>query len=65
MNDENFCKNNINMMLKRSQTKVIFPVITLALVKEYLSNQKTIFSNSEIKAAYQINLKIWKTGKRY
>ncbi|MEQ8463769.1 hypothetical protein [Coleofasciculus sp. E1-EBD-02] len=53
MNDENFCKNNINIMLKRSQTKVIFPVITLALVKEYLSNQKTIFSNSEIKAAYQ------------
>lgn len=53
MNDEEFCKNNINMMLKRSQTKVIFPVITLALVKEYLSNQKTIFSNSEIKAAYQ------------
>lgn len=41
------------MMLKRSQTKVIFPVITLALVKEYLSNQNTIFSNSEIKAAYQ------------
>jgi hypothetical protein len=53
MNDEIFCKNNINMMLKRSQTKVIFPVITLALVKEYLSNQKTIFSNSEIKSAYQ------------
>jgi hypothetical protein len=52
MNDD-FCKNNINMMLKRSQTKVIFPVITLALVKEYLSNQNTIFSNSEIKAAYQ------------
>lgn len=41
------------MMLKRSQTKVIFPVITLALVKEYLSNPKTIFSNSEIKSAYQ------------
>ena len=41
------------MMLIRSQTKVIFPVITLALVKEYLSKQKTIFSNSEIKAAYQ------------
>ncbi|MEQ9666833.1 hypothetical protein [Coleofasciculus sp. G2-EDA-02] len=53
MNDENFCKNNINMMLSRSQTKVIFPVITLALVKEYLSNKKTIFLNSEIKAAYQ------------
>lgn len=41
------------MMLSRSQTKVIFPVITLALVKEYLSNKKTIFLNSEIKAAYQ------------
>lgn len=40
-------------MLKHLQTKVIFPVITLALVKEYLFNQKVIFSNSEIKEAYE------------
>lgn len=52
MQNEQFCKENIDLMLKRSQTKVIFPVITLALVKEYLSKQKTIFSNTEIKEAY-------------
>jgi hypothetical protein len=52
MNDEQFCQANVDLMLKRSQTKVIFPVITLALVKEYIDNGKTIFSNSEIKNAY-------------
>jgi hypothetical protein len=34
-NSEEFCKSNIDRMLRNSQTKVIFPVITLALLEEY------------------------------
>jgi len=57
MSNEDFCKHNIDLMLRRSQTKVIFPVITLALVKEYLSSQQTILSNLEIKEAYHKTVK--------
>ena len=36
-------------MLKNSQTKVIFPVITLALVREFASSGKTVFRDVEIR----------------
>lgn len=50
---EEFCKSNIERMLKNSQTKVIFPIITLALVKEYNASGKKVFSDSEIRKAYE------------
>ena len=39
-------------MLKKSQTKVIFPIITFGLLKEYLVSEKAEFIDSEVKKAY-------------
>ena len=40
-------------MLKNSQTKVIVPVVTLGLLREYCGSNKTEFSDSDIRKAYQ------------
>jgi len=40
-------------MLKNSQTKVIAPVITLALLKENCASGKTVFTDSEIRKVYE------------
>ncbi|MDT5158938.1 MAG: hypothetical protein QOC99_3588 [Acidobacteriota bacterium] len=53
MNDEDFCKSEVDRMLKNSQTKVIFPIITLALVQEYLNSGKSTFSDNEIRKLYE------------
>lgn len=56
MQNENalsFCKSQIEQMLKRSQTKVIFPLITLGLVKEFQKKHKEIFTDNEIKEIYE------------
>lgn len=47
------CKAEIERMLKNSQTKVIVPVITLGLLREYFASKKTVFSDSEIRKAYE------------
>src|SRR5581483_1004570 len=52
MSDENFCKDNIEKMLRRSQTKVIFPIITLGLLRDYQEKNKELFSDIEIRACY-------------
>lgn len=39
-------------MLKKSQTKVIFPIITYGVLKEYLDSGKITFIDSEVKNAY-------------
>lgn len=46
------CQTAIGTMLKRSQTKVIYPVITLGLLKEYLNCGTTVFSHAEIRRVY-------------
>jgi hypothetical protein len=48
-----FCKTKIDTMLKRSQTKVIFPIITFGLLVEFLESGKTLFSDMEIRRAYE------------
>ena len=55
MNNENleFCRENIEQMLKRSQTKVIFPIITFGLVKAYQDEGKRTFSDTEIRKCYE------------
>jgi hypothetical protein len=53
MNDEEICRANIEKMLKRSQTKVIFPIITLALVQRYCESGQRIFSDTEIRRLYE------------
>lgn len=57
---ERFCKNEIERMLKNSQTKVIMPVITLALLREFLSTGKQLFTDTEIGVAYKMAVKVLK-----
>jgi len=49
----NYCKNQIEQMLVRSQTKIIFPLITLGLIKVYCQKQQEVFSDKEIKKLYE------------
>lgn len=49
---EEFCKQNIRGMLKRSQTKVIFPLMTLGLLQECHENGTVRFSDAEIRKLY-------------
>lgn len=51
------CRTEIERMLKNSQTKVIVPVITLGLVREYSVSKKTRFSDSEIRKSYEAAVK--------
>ncbi len=53
MNDEESCKAIISQMLKKSQTKAIFPLITYGLVSDYVVSGRDIFSNAEIKRSYE------------
>ncbi|MDR1225743.1 MAG: HaeII family restriction endonuclease [Prevotellaceae bacterium] len=46
------CKDAITSMLKNSQTKVIFPIITYGLLLEYLESGKYEFKDSEIRKLY-------------
>lgn len=43
----------IERMLKRSQTKILFPVITLGIVKLFLETNQDIFTDLEIRSIYQ------------
>lgn len=52
MSNDNFCKENIEKMLKRSQTKIIFPIITFGLLNDYQEKGKKLFSDIEIRACY-------------
>jgi len=52
MSDENSCRDNIEKMLKRSQTKIIFPIITFGLLKDYQKKNKKVFADVEIRASY-------------
>lgn len=47
-----FCKNSIERMLKFSQTKVIFPIITLGLLQAYHETKQSEFSDKQIKICY-------------
>jgi ribosomal protein S13 len=49
----NQCKEQIERMLARSQTKVIFPLITLGLVTAFCEKGQTIFSDGEIRELYE------------
>lgn len=47
------CRNEIERMLKNSQTKVIAPIVTLGLVRDYSVRQDELFSDAQIKSAYE------------
>ncbi len=50
---EDFCRSEIDRMLKNSQTKVIMPVVTLGLLNAFQATGQRIFSDSEIKKTYE------------
>jgi|SRR5271166_4566 len=52
-NPEEFCKSEVERMLKNSQTKVIMPVVALGLLRDYSTSAKTLFSDAEVREAYQ------------
>ena len=49
---EAWCKSEIDRMLRLSQTKVIFPLITLGLLEEYRSSGQLQFTDSEVRKVY-------------
>lgn len=49
---ESVSKDAILSMLKKSQTKVIFPIITFGLLTEFLKTGKKNFIDSEVRRAY-------------
>ncbi|MBU2621932.1 MAG: HaeII family restriction endonuclease [Proteobacteria bacterium] len=53
MKPDKSCTKEIERMLKNSQTKVIAPVITLGLLREYSDSKKTNFSDLEIRKVYE------------
>jgi hypothetical protein len=58
--DVDFCKTEIERMLKNSQTKVIMPVIALGLIRSYSESGEKVFSDSEIRKAYQASVQYLK-----
>ena len=48
-----YCQGEIEKMLSRSTTKVIFPIITFGLVKEYAEKHKDYFTDAEIRQCYK------------
>ena len=51
-NDIDYCIAQINLMIKRSKTKIIFPIITYGLLKEFQLNGKNEFSDNQVKNCY-------------
>lgn len=51
-NSDHVSKEALLSMLKKSQTKVIFPIITYGLLKEFVKTGKTEFVDAEVRKAY-------------
>jgi hypothetical protein len=50
---EDFCRSEIERMLKNSQTKVLMPVLALGILRTFLKSGQIVFTDSEIKKAYE------------
>jgi hypothetical protein len=57
MKSGNTCKAEIERMLKNSQTKVIAPIVTLGLIREYSISKDPLFSDGQIRKAYEAAVK--------
>jgi len=53
MEPNNLCVDNIEKMLARSQTKIIFPLITLGLITQYLQTNQVEFTDSQVRSSYE------------
>lgn len=58
---ESLCKEAIKAMLKKSQTKVIFPLITYGLLVEYSRSGKDLYIDSEVRKAYHKAIELIQT----
>jgi len=47
-----YCQAQIEKMLARSQTKIIFPLITYGLLRDYEKEHRDIFSDKEVRESY-------------
>ena len=56
-NTESFCRGEIDRMLKYSQTKVIMPVVTFGLLRVFLRSGQKVFSDPQIKKAYEAGVR--------
>ncbi|MBI4326133.1 MAG: hypothetical protein HY674_12835 [Chloroflexi bacterium] len=59
-NTESFCRSEIDRMLKYSQTKVIMPVVTLGLLRIFKETGQRVFTDNEIRKAYETAVKTLK-----
>ena len=50
-------KSEVERMLKNSQTKVIVPVITLGLVREYVASKQTVYTDNDIRKIYEATVR--------
>jgi hypothetical protein len=51
------CEVQLRQMLRRSQTKVIFPLITLGLLRAHQHHGVSVFSDAEIRRAYEMSVR--------
>lgn len=51
------CKEEFERMLKNSQTKVIMPALGLGVLREFLVTQQPIFTDSELRNAYEATIR--------
>lgn len=52
INEDEWCKAEIDRMLQLSQTKVIFPLIAYGLLQDYVASGQRVFSDGEIRKSY-------------
>lgn len=57
---EAYCRGEVNRMLKNSQTKIIMPVVTLGLLRMFLKTRRLVYSDPEIKKAYEAAVRLLK-----
>ena len=60
MKEYEHCKTQIDIMLARSKTKVIFPIITFGLLNEFLNNNQVVFTDSDVRQCYIKSVKYFK-----
>lgn len=59
-NSLKYCEEQIEIMLQRSKTKVLFPIITYGLLNQYIITKKDVFTDLEIQEAYKNSVVFFK-----
>jgi hypothetical protein len=59
-NSLKYCEEQIDIMLQRSKTKVLFPILTYGLLNQYIITKKDVFTDLEIQEAYKNSIVFFK-----